>query len=115
MKEEKDEKKDEKQTKAKVVVTHLKKKAQYQVLMPKVDLKKHTGAIPIFFWVGSTMDGDQATMVKSEVTSHGLSIPCLKNTSNIMAGQQLLFLKEEDQEDENMQEEAPKRKSRKKA
>lgn len=71
-------------------------------------MEKQSGAIPLFFWVGATKDEDLVNMEVQDVKyENWLSIPCLKNSRQIKAGQQLLVAVK-DEEDEQ-----PKKKAKK--
>ena len=106
----KEVKEDEKQKKhqPKVSVKLLGGGAAYQIMQPKVNVEKQSGAIPLFFWVGATKDEDLVNMEVQDVKyENWLSIPCLKNSRQIKAGQQLLVAVK-DEEDEQ-----PKKKAKK--
>ena len=94
----------------KVCVTRLDEKTQYQVLQPKVDVQKGSGAIPVFFWVQPTTEDGEANMQLQHVKFQDwISIPCLRNHVNIPQGAQLMFLKEDSSE----KSEPAKKKARK--
>ena len=65
--------------------------AWFVVQPPKVDFA--TGMLVPFFWVGYTSTQSEATMEMSRGKLHKLSMPVIKNTSALKAGQQLLRYK----------------------
>ena len=65
--------------------------AWFVVQPPKVDFA--AGMLVPFFWVGYTSTQSEATMEMSRGKLHKLSMPVIKNTSALKAGQQLLMYK----------------------
>ena len=81
---------------------------KYQIVAPRVDLKKESGSLPVFFWIGSTEDEEEATMELQESKIDGwLTISYFKPKCELKPGQQLLYCKPS-------QNEEPKRKKAKK-
>ena len=94
----------------KVVVKVLQGNVEYQIMQPKFNVEKASGAIPIFHWVGNTEEDDLANLQLHDVKFESwLSIPCYKNGRQIAAGEQLLCLKEKAEE----KGQPPKKKAKK--